>query len=177
MKDYLNTKEKQCVIATLKTIEMLEKACDGNLFAKEEKTNVRKAVTFLGKAIFGKIDKQGNPIEGDQEGLLKRLNPSAAKTFNNSLKNTEMFVSDKYEINTYKTKVSAELDKAYEDNKDYFHLVELILDTQCKNCKCENKDCKFYSVFEEKCIPEFDGAKKFSNCRYAFQTDGRGNLI
>ena len=178
MKDYLNTKEKQGVIATLKIMQMVEKMVNGDLFNKTEKKDLRTAITLIGKSIFGKIDKKtGELIAGDESGMLKRLTPSAAKSFNNSLKNVEVFVSDRYEIETYKKRVLAELDKAYEDNKDYFHLAELILDKNCKNCTCKGRECLFYKAFEDKCIPEFDGVRKFSNCKYAFKVDKDGNAI
>ena len=176
-KDYLNNKEKQGIIATLKIMQIIDEMAKGDLFSKEEKSDLKRAITYTGKAIYGKIDKQGNPIKEDKEGVLKRLNPSSAKGFNNSLKQVQVFISDKYEIETYKKRVAAELDSAYEENKDYFHLVETILDQNCKNCtKCGSK-CLFYKVFEDKCIPEFDGVKKLSNCKYAFKTDEKGNVI
>ena len=177
-KDYLNNKEKQGIIAALKVMQMLETMTNGALFNKDEKKNVRTAVTLLGKTIFGKIDKKtGDIIEDDETGMLKRLNPSAAKSFNNSLKNVELFISDKSEIEVYSKRVESELNSAYEDSKEYFHLVETILDQNCKNCNRCGSKCPFYKLFEGKAIPEYDGAKKFDNCRYAFKTDEKGNVI
>ena len=177
-KDYLNNKEKQGIIAALKVMQILEEMAENDLFTKEEKTDIRKAITYTENAIFGKIDKKtGQPIEGDKKGVLKRLNTSAAKSFNNSLKNVELFISDKYEIKVYSKRVESELNAAYEDSKDYFHLVEAILDQNCKNCNRCGSKCPFYKLFEDKAIPEYDGAKKFDNCRYAFKTDEKGNVI
>ena len=176
-KDYLNTREKQGIIATLKIMQKIEQMMQSDLFTKEEKSDLKRAITYTGKAIYGKIDKEGNPIVDDKEGVLKRLNPSAVKGFNNSIDNVQVFISDKYEIETYKKRVASELDKAYEENKDYFKLCELILDQNCKNCTCKGSECPFYKVFEEKCIPEFDGVKKLSNCKYAFKTDKEGNVL
>lgn len=137
MKDYLNSTEKANIIAALKVTTMLEDFLKGNLFTKEEKTSLKKVITFMGKAIIGKVDKDGNPIEDSKEGVLKRLNKTALISFNNSLKSTQFFVSDKYEIDSYKKRISAEITDAYEANRDYFRLVELILDKNCKNCtKC-----------------------------------------
>ena len=177
VKDYLNNKEKQGIIGTLKIMGMLEEMADGNLFSKEEKKNIRTAVTLISKSIIGKIDKKtGELIQGYNTSVLKRLNPAAAKSFNNSLKSVEVYVADKYEINTYKKRVSSDLDAAYEDNKDYFNLCELILDKNCKNCNRKGSECEFYKAFEEKCIPEFDGGEKCNNCKYAFKTDNNGKI-
>ena len=171
MKDYLNSTEKANIIAALKVSTMFEDFLKGNLFTKEEKTNLKKSITFIGKAIIGKVDKKGNPIEGDKEGVLKRLNKTALTSFNNSLKNTQFFVSDKYEIDSYKKRISSDIKDAYEANKDFFRLVELILYKNCKNCnKCGSK-CEFYQEFENKGVPEFDGVKHGENCKYAYKED------
>ena len=132
MKDYLNSTEKANIIAALKV-------------TTEEKTNIRKVITFMSKAIIGKVDKDGKPIEDSKYGVLRRLNKAALISFNNSLKSTQFFVSDKYEIDTYKKRISSEITDAYEANKDYFRLVELILDKNCKNCtKCGSEIKKHY---------------------------------
>ena len=94
-----------------------------------------------------------------------------------AIKNNELFISDKSEIEVYSKRVESELNAAYEDSKDYFHLVETILDQNCKNCNRCGSKCPFYKLFESKAIPEYDGAKKFDNCRYAFKTDEKGNVI
>lgn len=171
MKDYLNSTEKANIIAALKVTAMLEDFLKGNLFTKEEKTNLKKVITFMSKAIIGKVDKDGKPVEDSEEGVLRRLNKAALISFNNSLKSTQFFVSDKYEINSYKKRISSEITDAYEANKDYFRLVELILDKNCKNCTKCGSECDFYKEFENKSVPEFDGVKRGENCKYAYRGD------
>ena len=46
-----------------------------------------------------------------------RLNKTAIKSFNKAIKQTQIFVSSKYEINTYKKRVSSEIEAAYERKK------------------------------------------------------------
>lgn len=155
MKDYLSTTERLNIIAALKVAEMTEQFVQGDLFTAKEKGDLKRSVSYLVK-----------PIE---KGVLPRLNKTAIKTFNKAIKQTQIFVSSKYEIDTYKKRVSSEIDVAYEDNKDYFKLVELILHYNCRNCTKTCSECEIYKEFEEKCIPEFTGTENTGKCKYSFK--------
>ena len=169
MKDYLNTNEKLSIIAFLKVADKVEDFVKGNLFTKQEKSDLKRAVTYMAKAICGKYDKEGKPIQ--DEGLLRRLNKDALKTFNNALKDTNMFISSNAEIETYRKRKSSEIDAAYEENKEYFKLVELIIYYNCRNCTKQGCNCEFYKEFENQAIPEATGYKECSNCKYAYRED------
>ena len=45
MKDYLNSDEKSTIITLLKTLDTFENIMQGNLFTKEEKTNIKRGIT------------------------------------------------------------------------------------------------------------------------------------
>ena len=169
MKDYLNNTERMSLIGALKIADMLENMIEGNLFTKEEKSNIKRSVTYLCKSIVGKLDKDGKPIKDDSTGVLKRLNKEAINSFNKAIPKAKVFVSDQYEIESYRQRRSSELNAAYEENKDYYKLVESILYYNCKNCKRHCTECEIYKEFEEHCIPEFSGAKNTGNCRYSYE--------
>ena len=168
MKDYLSNKERSTIVAMLKIADRMEEFLEGDLLKKEEKADIRRSITYMCKAIFGKI-KDGKVLNDNNYGILKRLNPSAIKAFNRSVDRSKVFISDKSEIDTYIKRRMADLNAAYEENKDYFKLVELIISENCKGCNKCGTNCPFYHEFEDKCIPEFDGVKKFNNCKYSYE--------
>ena len=175
MKDYLNNTERMSLIGALRIADMLEKMIEGNLFTKEEKSNIKRSVTYLGKAIVGKIDKKGNPIEGDTTGVLKRLTPEAINSFNKAIPKAKGFVSDQYEIESYRQRRSSELNAAYEENKDYYRLVELIMDKNCKNCTECGSQCDFYKEFENHCVPQMDIMENDGKCKYSYSLEVKKN--
>ena len=170
MRDYLNNRERSLIVAMLKMADNMEEFLNGSLFNKDEKSDIKRSITYMCKAIVGKVE-DGKPIIDKKHGVLNRLNQSAIKAFDRSVKNSRVFISDKSEIETYIKRRKADLNAAYEENRDYFKLVELIISDNCKGCKKCGTNCPFYHEFEEKCIPEFDGVKKFDNCKYAYELD------
>lgn len=66
-------------------------------------------------------------------------------------------------------KRTSEYEAAYEENKDYFKLVELIFDTRGKDCKRNGAKCDVYKEFEKQHILEFDGTDKCTNCRFSYK--------
>lgn len=168
MKDYLSNKERGSIIAMLKIADRMEEFIEGNLFTKEEKSDLKRAITYMCKPIIGKI-KDGKVEKEDNKGVLRRLNKSAINAFNRSVENSRVFISDKSEIDTYVQRRKAELTAAYEENKDYFKLVELILHENCKECNKCGSECPFYKEFEDKSIPEFDGTENLGNCKYSYR--------
>jgi len=101
--------------------------------------------------------------------FLTRLNITAYKTFHRSAKNSKITL-DTYgdrEIN-FKKKAFKYAAK-YDENREYYKLVELIFDNNCKNCNHDGYKCDIYKEFEEQRIYEFDGTDKCTNCRYSFK--------
>lgn len=167
MKDYLNSTEKLNLMAVLRVSKELENFLKGNLFTKEEKTDIKKSITFITRAIIGK--KEPKTEEDKKYGLLNRLNKDAVKSFFKALEKVKVFTFDKSKMDSYQKKVNADLNAAYEENKDYFRLVELIMFYNCRNCtKCGN-ECEFYKEFEAKHLPEFDGVERCGDCKYSYK--------
>lgn len=173
MKDYLNNTEKMNLIGALKIADMLSKMIEGNLFSKDEKSNIKCSITYLTKSIGGKTDKEGKFIISKEKGALSRLNIEALESFKKSINKIQVFISDKYEIEVYEKRVKTELNAAYEENKDYYRLVELIMDRNCKNCTKCGCDCEFYKEFENHCVPQFDLMENANNekCKYAYRLE------
>lgn len=154
MKDYLSNTERLSIISALKIAEKTEEFIEGNLFNNKEKADIKRSVTYMTKSILS---------------MLERLNPTAIKMFNKAIKNTKVYVSSNSDIEIYQKRKSAEIEKSYEENKEYFELVELIMYYNCKNCnKCGN-ECLFYKAFEENCIPELEETDHLDNCKYAYK--------
>ena len=154
MKDYLNNDERLSIISFLKIGEKSKELIEGNLLNKEEKANLKRSVTFMSKAVLS---------------VLKRLNPDAVKAFNRAVQNTKVFVSSNSDIDVYSKRKSKDIEAAYEENREYFRLVELIMFYNCQNCETCGNECLFYKEFEENCIPEMEAGVNECNCKYAYK--------
>lgn len=162
MKDYLNTIERENLIRLVHLASDVERCLEGNTLTNKEKGNLKRAASFAMNTVTS---------------VLERINPTARTTFQRSTKGSKMTL-DTYgdkEINL-KKKIS-DYTTAYEENEDYYKLVELIFDNCCKNCKHDGSKCDIYKEFEEQCIYEFDGTDKCTNCRYAYKTDNKGKIL
>lgn len=156
MKDYLNTTERENLIRIVHLASDIERCLEGNALSKEEIGNLKRAGTFAMKAV---------------ESVCNRINETAVKTFKRSAKGSKMTL-DTYgdkEIN-FKKKVS-EYSAKYDENKEYYKLVELIFDNCCKDCKKDGSSCDVYKEFEDQYVYEFDGTDKCTNCKYAYRGD------
>lgn len=152
LKDYLNKKERVQLLFLKKYIDEVDNMLDSTNITKEEHKALKMALTWGLKAFNNKA---------------KRLNDTALKTFWNSIKNSYINVEDRYAVEMYNKKISNKLDEAYDLNRDYYKLVELIMYYNCKNCTRCNNECEIYKEFEEHCIPE--PGEDLGNCRYAYK--------
>lgn len=152
LKDYLNKTERIQLLFLKKYIDNIEKMIEWTNLTKDERKNLKTAMTYGLKGF---------------NSIIERLNETAIKTFWNSIKNAYINVEDRYAVNLYNKKISSKLDDCYEMNKDYYRLVELIMDQNCKNCTKKCTECEIYKEFEEHCIPEPD--EDLGNCRYAYR--------
>jgi hypothetical protein len=151
MKDYLNKEERLQLLFLKKYIDNLEKMLESQNITKEEHKNLKMAMSFGLKGFNSKVE---------------RLNETALKTFWNSIKEAFINVEDRYAVEMYNKKLHTEMDAAYELNKDYYRLIELMFDNNCKNCTKSNRECEIYKEFESHCIP--DPGEDNGNCRYAY---------
>lgn len=162
MKNYLNTTERENLIRIVHLSSDIERCLEGNALTNKEKGNLKRAGSFAMNAVMS---------------ILDRINPTARTTFQRSAKGSKMTL-DSYgdkQIN-FKKRVS-DYKAAYDENKDYYKLVELIFDNCCKNCKRDGSECDIYKEFEKQCIYEFDGTDKCTNCKYAYKTDNKGKIL
>lgn len=104
------------------------------------------------------------------ESILNRQNDTTKKTFYNSLKESFIQLTDRFTVNMYKKKIKSALNASYEENEDYFRLVELIMEKNCLECKLHGADCEIYQEFEEHCVPS-PTLELEENCKYAYVKD------
>ena len=159
MKTYLNNQERLTIVSLIKNAEQAKVLLRGSLLDAKESGDLKRGLTYINKV----ADK-----------VISRLDKDAAKTFNNTVKDTQVYIMSNYDISKYVKKKAATLKSAYEDNKEYFKLVELIMHYNCNNCNKCYKDCEIYNEFEEQCIPELNGDK--SNCKYAYSLEELKNV-
>ena len=154
MKDYLNTEERKQLISILHLMSASERLLEGKTFSKSEKGNLKRGFTFTSKAI---------------ESLRERLNQTAKDMLLKDIKKSKVYLDIYNATEDYARKKKSDIDAAYEENKDYYRLVELILYYNCRNCEKHCTECEIYKEFEEHHIPEFGGVKNSGNCRYSYE--------
>ncbi|MCQ2016774.1 DUF5651 domain-containing protein [Clostridium butyricum] len=162
MKDYLNNQEvKEALILTYCKI-LVQHFVDGNVMTKEEKTNLKKGGTF---------------IKNSLKSMIQRLGESSAKKYVRLYENSRITVMTNSELEVLAKRKDAELNAAYEDSKEYFDLVELTMDCNCKDCCKDWKQCNLCNHFDNnEIIPFYDGyesevVKDLGNCKYAYRSD------
>lgn len=154
MKTYMSSQERLTIVSLKKNSEQAKVLLKGSLLDAKERGDLKRGLTYINKV----ADK-----------VIDRLDKDALKTFNNTLKDTQVYIMSNYDINKYVKKKEATLKSAYEDNKEYFKLVELIMHYNCNNCNKCHKDCEIYNEFEKECIPELNGDKP--NCKYSYSLE------
>ena len=160
MKTYLNNQEvKEALILTYCRV-LVEHFVNGNVMTKEEKTNLKKGGTF---------------IKNTLKSMMQRLGESTAKKYVRLYENSKIVVISDSELKVLSKRKDAELNAAYEDSKEYFDLVEIVMDKCCKDCTkhCENCDlCKHFN--DNEVIPFYDGngvEKDLGNCKFSYRSE------
>ena len=155
----MSSQERLTIVSLIKNAEQAKVLLRGSLLDAKETKNLKTGLTYIKNV----VDK-----------VRSRLDKDATKTFNNTVKDTQVYIMSNYDISKYVKKKTATLKSAYEDNKEYFKLVELIMHYNCNNCNKCYKDCEIYNEFEEQCIPELNGEKH--NCKYAYSLEELKNV-
>jgi hypothetical protein len=154
IKDYLNATERDEMIVLMKLTDKLDEVANNPIrknFTKEEKTNFRKATTFAAKAL---------------KSIQERMNDSALLMLSSSYAKTRILTINEFGFKRMMKKREVDFEKGYEASKDYFDLVELTMDKNCKNCtECAN-NCLLYHHLENNYIA--DAGYNINNCKYAY---------
>ena len=154
MKDYMGELEREQYCMLLASLKIASKLLESNLFTKEEKSNLKKCITW------------GRKVNLLEEG---RLNKSAAKTLNNVMKNGKVTYKDLYSSQVWAKKKNNDIKASYDENKEYFNLVELIFHYNCRGCtRCDYQNCDFYKEFEENSIPELVDTR-VGKCKFYYE--------
>ncbi|AYE35281.1 DUF5651 domain-containing protein [Clostridium septicum] len=154
MKDYLNNEERKNIITILHLMTSGVILLEGNTLTKDEKANLKRGFTFTKKAI---------------ENIKNRLNKNALNALDKDAKKSRVLLDIYGATREYERRKQSDINAAYEENRDYYKLVELILFYNCKNCSEKCNECEIYKEFEERCIPEFEGAEKMGYCKYSYK--------
>lgn len=154
MKDYMGELERERYCMFLVALKIAGELLESNLFSKEEKSNLKRCITW------------GRKVNLLEEG---RLNKSASRTLLNMMNNGHITYMDKYGSQLWDKKKSANIKDKYEENKEYFELVEMIFHYNCRGCqKCDYKTCDFYKVFEQHMIPEMQ-VNEPGKCKFFYE--------
>lgn len=154
MKDYMGELERERYCMFLVALKIAGELLESNLFSKEEKSNLKRCITW------------GRKVNLLEEG---RLNKSASKTLLNMMNNGHITYMDKYGAQLWDKKKSANIKDKYEENKEYFELVEMIFHYNCRGCqKCDYSTCDFYKVFEQHMIPEMQ-VNEPGKCKFFYE--------
>ncbi len=156
MKDYLNNSETKELIILNQVPLLVKKFVEGNIMTKEEKADFKRGRTYIKKTI---------------EHMIQRLGESEAKKFVKLYEQSRVIVISNSELDIMMKKKSAELNDCYENNKEYFNLVELAMDGCCKNCTRKGNQCDLCKHFDEQSVPEANDMKDYGNCKYAYREE------
>ena len=154
MKNYLNNIEEKELIVICTAKNLTEHFAKGNLVSKSELADMRRGTSFMMKTV---------------ESLLKRLDQKYVDKFLRLARNSKTIVISETELDVIKKRKDAELNAAFEDSKEYFDLVEISMDLNCRNCTKCFKDCDLYRHFEEQEVIPFNEEIDLGNCKYSYR--------
>lgn len=153
MKNYLNNAETKEMIIITQTRNLMQHFIDGSVMDKKEKTDFKKARTFIKKSLIS---------------MIKRLGEEQAKKFVRLHDSSKVLCITDSELKVLQKRKLAELDAAFEDNKEYFELVEITMDLNCKGCNKDFSKCCLYKHLDAQDVIPFDDEKDLGNCKFAY---------
>lgn len=158
MKDYFNSSERDEFLTFLKSLDHGEKILRewGN---RSNLTNEEK------KDLSLVLEHGYNFLKS----VTERQNEISKKSISKSIETSAIMLDYRKDLEKLLKKRCSDIDAAYEENKDYFALVELILHFNCRNCSSHGAECPIYKEFEKNRVPHFDGWEKINNCKYSYK--------
>ena len=154
MKDYLNNAETKEMTILVQTRNLVKHFVDGNVLTKEEKADLKRGSTFMKNSLTK---------------MINRLGEEQAKKFVKLFESSRVVVVTDSELQVLQKRKQADLDAAYEDSKEYFDLVEITMDLNCKNCTKCFKECELYKHLDEQEVIPFDESKDLGNCKFSYK--------
>jgi hypothetical protein len=154
MKDYLNNQELKEMLILNYVRVLVEHFTNGNVMTNEEKANLKRGGTFIKNTLKKMIARLG---EKEAEKFVKKYDASRISVITDS------------ELEVLEKRKSAELDAAYKDSKEYFDLVEISMDMNCKNCNKHCHECDLYKHFEEQEVIPYDEEIDLGNCKFSYE--------
>ena len=154
MKNYLNNAETKEMIILVQTRNLVKHFVEGNVMTKEEKTDLKRGSTFMKNSLTKMINRLG---EVQQKKFVKLFQSSRV-----------IVVSDS-ELEIIQKRKVAELNAAYEENKEYYNLVEIAMDMNCKNCTKCFKECDLCKHFDKNEVIPFNEIEDLGNCKFAYR--------
>lgn len=155
MKDYLNNEEERDMIILAAAVFSITKKFHKFVDSKGQ-GDFKRGASFIKNAIDSIFDRIGVKELEKLEKKAKYMMISAVD-------------EEKYKI--LKKRKSADMRAAYEENKEYFELVEITMDINCKGCGKCFKDCDLYKHFDEQEITPFDRYVEDGHCKFAYRKD------
>lgn len=154
MKDYLSSSEREKYLTVAKLMDGIDEMilwADRGVITKEERKNLKMASTLIYKSL---------------DSIIDRLNPSAKRTMANAMKDSVVLLDNNFGLKQYLKKKKADEKLAFEENEDYFNLVEEVAFQNCNGCKKHCTECRYYELWEELYIS--DMGANYGNCRFAY---------
>ena len=155
MKDYLNdTEERNLMIIITAMYGLLDDFF--KFVSKQGQGNFKRGRSFI--------------INGINE-LINNVGEKSIEKMKKKAKYCNISMMDEERLKILSKKKVAKQKAAYEESKEYFDLVELTMDMNCKNCNKHCKDCDLYNHFSENKIIAFDENTNIGHCKYAYKKE------
>lgn len=157
MKDYFNSQERDEFLTFVKSLDhgcrIEQQWAPRNNLSKEELKALRMCLTWGKKVV---------------DSITNRQNSTSRKAILKLMTNSSIALDYKSSLQELLKKRCSLIDAAYEENRDYFALVELIMHYNCRECTKKCTECAIYNEFEERNIPELQDGKDPGNCKYSY---------
>ena len=157
MKDYFNSQERDEFLTFVKSLDhgcrIEQQWALRNNLSKEELKALRMCLTWGKKVV---------------DSITNRQNATSRKAILKLMTNSSIALDYKSSLQELLKKRCSLIDAAYEENRDYFALVELIMHYNCRECIKKCIECAIYNEFEERNIPELQDGKDSGNCKYSY---------